>query len=74
MAWENGQDGTGKEQVYVRFGALPTQEMPREWAEKMLTLWRERSPSQFGKMLAEVVTGSRLCGRSAGITPMISRI
>lgn len=54
---EDSNAGDGK--VYVRFGALPTQEMPREWAERMLTLWRERHPAQFGKMLAEVVTGGR---------------
>jgi hypothetical protein len=45
--------------VYVKFGALPTQEMPREWAEKMLTLWRERDPARFGRLLAEVVTSAR---------------
>ena len=58
MSWEPGQDTAGKEKVYVRFGSLPTQEMPREWAEKMLTLWRERQPAHFGKLLAEVVTKS----------------
>ena len=45
--------------IYVKFGKLPTQEMPREWAEEMLTMWREANPSQFGKMLAKVVTGGR---------------
>jgi hypothetical protein len=43
--------------VYVKFGPGPTQEVPLEWAESMLTLWRERQPKQFGDMLAEVVTG-----------------
>jgi hypothetical protein len=46
-----------KTRVYVSFGPLQTQEMPLEWAEEMLTKWRERSPVPFGKMLAEVVTG-----------------
>lgn len=45
--------------VYVRFGPRPTEEMPREWAEKMLALWKEKQPSQFGKYLAEVITGGR---------------
>ncbi len=47
------------EQVYVKFGPAPTQEMPREWAEKMLTKWCERKPADFGKLLAEVVTEGR---------------
>jgi hypothetical protein len=50
---ENG-DGTGK--IYVKFGPGPTQEMPLEWAEKMLTEWRQKAPSGFGKALAAVVT------------------
>jgi hypothetical protein len=45
--------------AYVRFGPRETQEMPAEWAERMLTLWRERNPAQFGKLLAEIVTGSQ---------------
>jgi hypothetical protein len=45
--------------VYVRFGPRPTQEMPLDWAEKMLTTWRERDPKRFGSALAEVVTGDR---------------
>lgn len=45
--------------VYVKFGPRPTEEMPREWAEKMLALWKEKQPSQFGKYLAEVITGGR---------------
>jgi hypothetical protein len=40
----------------VKFGSLSHQEMPIEWAQEMLTKWRERHPAQFGKMLAEVVT------------------
>jgi hypothetical protein len=57
MDGENGQAPVRKASDYVSFGPLPTQEMPREWAEKMLTLWRERNPAQFGKLLSEVVTG-----------------
>lgn len=57
------QDGqpnhAGNGKIYVKFGHLPNQEMPREWAEKMLTKWREKKPTEFGKMLAEVVTGER---------------
>lgn len=52
-------NGAGNGKVYVKFGPHETDEMPREWAEKMLTLWKERQPSQFGKLLAEVVTGGR---------------
>lgn len=63
MYGENGTAspaaGVQDAKVYVKFGALPTQEMPIEWAEKMLTGWREKNPNQFGKALAEVVTGGR---------------
>jgi hypothetical protein len=45
--------------VYVKFGKHETDEMRIEWAEKMLTTWRDRNPAQFGKFLAEVVTGAR---------------
>ena len=45
--------------VYVRFGPRPTQEMPLEWAEKMLSAWRAKDPARFGKALAEVVTADR---------------
>lgn len=53
------QNGHGNGRVYVKFGPGETQEMPLEWAEKMLTEWRNRDPSRFGKALAEVVTGGR---------------
>ena len=45
--------------VYVRFGPRPTQEMPIDWAVKMLTEWREKHPAQFGKALAEAATADR---------------
>ncbi len=50
---------TGNGKVYVKFGPLPNHEMPVEWAEDMLTLWRDSNPAQFGKMLARVVTAGR---------------
>jgi hypothetical protein len=53
------ENGNGNGQVYVRFGTLPTQEMPREWAEKMLTALKDRHPAQFGKLLAEAATAGR---------------
>lgn len=45
--------------IYVKFGPHPTDEMPIEWAEKMFTIWKERQPNQFGKLLAEVITSPR---------------
>jgi hypothetical protein len=53
------ENGSGNGKVYVRFGDLPTQEMPIEWAEKMLSLWRERHVMQFAKVLGEVATGGQ---------------
>lgn len=55
--WQEKATENGK--VYVKFGPNSTQEMPREWAEKMLALWCERHPAQFGKLLSEVATGLR---------------
>jgi hypothetical protein len=52
-------DGT----VYVRFGPKETQEIHLETAQEMLTKWRERQPVQFGRMLAEVLTGVPPKGR-----------
>jgi hypothetical protein len=43
--------------IYVKFGPRDTEEIRLEWAESMLTLWKERNPAQFGKYLAEVATG-----------------
>jgi hypothetical protein len=59
MGPDNVPEAGPRPKTYVRFGPLPTQEMPREWAEKMLTLWRQRSPAQFGKLLSEVVTSDQ---------------
>jgi hypothetical protein len=53
------ENGTPASKVYVKFGPRETQEMPLDWAEKILTNWREKNPAQFGKMLAEVVTGAK---------------
>lgn len=49
--------------VYVQFGPKETQQMPLQWAEEMLTKWREKNPVQFGRTLAEVVTGVAPKGR-----------
>ena len=58
-------DGNGHTDstVYVRFGPKETQEVHLETAQEMLTLWRERQPVQFGRMLAEVLTGVPANGR-----------
>jgi hypothetical protein len=45
--------------VYVRFGPAPTQEIPREWAEAILTMLCQRNPVLFGNLLAEVITGHK---------------
>jgi hypothetical protein len=36
----------------VSFGPGETQEMPHNWAEIMLTAWREKDPRKFGDALA----------------------
>lgn len=59
----NDINGNGNGTVYVRFGPKETQEMHLETAQEMLTKWRERQPVQFGRMLAEVLTGVAPKGR-----------
>jgi hypothetical protein len=49
--------GAAPPEVRIRFGDLPNQTMPREWAESMLRGWRERDPEGFGYALAETATG-----------------
>jgi hypothetical protein len=56
-------NGGGNGTAYVSFGPGETQEMPVEWAQEMLTKWREKKPVEFGRMLAEVVTGVAPRGR-----------
>lgn len=53
MDTENGQNGHGNGQVYVKFGPRPTQEIPIEWAEKILTMLKNDHESQFGKLLTK---------------------
>jgi hypothetical protein len=61
---DNGNaNGGGNATHYVSFGPGETQEMPVEWAQEMLTRWREKYPIQFGRTLAEVVTGVAPKGR-----------
>jgi hypothetical protein len=45
--------------VYVRFGPRPTQVMPLDWAEQILTEWARSHPPQFGKALAEAALGAK---------------
>lgn len=47
-------NGTTAAPDRVRFGPGKTQDMPREWAEMILTQWRESNPAAFGKALARV--------------------
>lgn len=44
---------------HVKFGPGPTQEIPLEWAETMLTRWREKAPRQFGEALAAAAMEAR---------------
>jgi hypothetical protein len=56
-AAQREQQGDGR--FYVRFGSRPTEEIPREWAEKMLTSLKEHQPAQFGKLLSEAIGAVR---------------
>lgn len=41
--------------LYVRFGTRENQEIPLEWAEKMLTELKEKQPKMFGKLLQKAI-------------------
>lgn len=43
---------TATAEIRVSFGPHEAQSIPLAWAEKLLTIWREQSPSKFGAMLA----------------------
>lgn len=51
------ENGTGNGKIYVSFGPRPTQEVPIEWAEKMLTILKSEHESQFGKLLQRAALG-----------------
>jgi hypothetical protein len=54
---DNGtQNGQPNGKIYVRFGPGETQEMPLEWAEKMLTEWRAKDPKRWGALLSDIIT------------------
>jgi hypothetical protein len=53
LAALTAQNGQQPDPPRVRFGPGRTQTMPLEWAETMLTAWREKSPRQFGDALAQ---------------------
>jgi hypothetical protein len=51
---------TGEEgAIYVRFGPGLTQVMPLDWAEKMLSEWKDKQPVAFGKYLAEAALNAK---------------
>jgi hypothetical protein len=45
--------------VRVRFGPGRTQTMPLEWAEAMLSAWRDTDPKRFGAALAKAAMEAR---------------
>jgi hypothetical protein len=58
MSETSTENGHANGRVYVKFGPGATQEMPIEWAEIMLTEWREKNAKQFGAALASAATES----------------
>ena len=49
-------DENGNGHIYVKFGPLDTHELRIETAERVLIRWRESNPSNFRKVLGEVLT------------------
>ncbi len=49
----NGGNSSRDELTYVPFGARPTEQVPLEWAVRILTRLKERNPRLFGELLQE---------------------
>jgi hypothetical protein len=49
--FDSRQDEAGE--IRVRFGPGPSQTMPIDWAEAMLTKWKNDHEAQFGKALSD---------------------
>ncbi len=45
------------QETRVRFGDRPTQTMPLQWAETMLSLLMKEHPAQFAKLLPRAAMG-----------------
>lgn len=50
-----GPDHPADVRPYVPFGHGPTDEVPLEWAGRILTLLKEHHPQIFGQLLAEAI-------------------
>ena len=46
-------------EIRVAFGPGHSQTMPIDWAEKMLSEWREKKPAEFGKFLSDAAMNAR---------------
>ena len=56
-------DTTQNGRIYVKFGPRDTEEMPLQWAEKMLTELKRVNPALFGR-LAQMAMGIEPRSRS----------
>lgn len=55
MNGESTPETTVNGKIYVKFGPHPTQEIPVEWAQMMLTELKNSSPALFGRLLTKAV-------------------
>lgn len=46
-------------EIRVRFGEGLSQTMPLDWAEKMLSEWKEKQPKQFGQYLSDAALSAK---------------
>jgi hypothetical protein len=57
---EGGAELTGEAgDIRVPFGPGPTQDVPLEWAARMLASLKDAHPVQFGKLLAEAALAAK---------------
>jgi hypothetical protein len=56
-AFTEHRDEAGE--LRVAFGPGHSQTMPIDWAERMLSEWREKQPAVFGKYLSEAAMNAK---------------
>jgi hypothetical protein len=55
--FDSHRDEAGE--IRVRFGEGLSQTMPLDWAEHMLSAWKEKQPKQWGQFLTEAAMAAK---------------
>ena len=55
----DGENSASNGRIYVKFGHRDNEEIPLEWAEKMLMQLKQERPADFGKLLTAAIGADR---------------